>query len=305
MPVAKNNDTNTPTPRRQVLAVGLCGLLLGCNLLVPRGPSHVAQGKYYASGNPDYDAFFLELYRLQVDMGQAPIERRNIIAQLESDLDLPEQSSDDLLLAKVHQEAERLQASGTRLLLRIDLGTGGKADAAPAGGAATFLLDGKRTDPDVSRFVSAVEKATNALLQFRAQLEQDKTALDRLGVSVIELEGGVDSVFSPEGAGKPATVRQNLTDAGKIISLMRARASELSNSSEALTRDLAEASTTDDGRLAAPAPTPTPADEQQPEAKTEPEPKRKKPRARPIPRRRPQPTKPPAKAPDSGMEFEP
>ena len=56
---------------RFALMFALClgaSSLTGCALFGGGGPSTVAQGKYYSSGNPQYDQYFIELYELQVQM---------------------------------------------------------------------------------------------------------------------------------------------------------------------------------------------------------------------------------------------
>jgi hypothetical protein len=170
--------------------------------------------------------------------------------------------------------------------------------------SARFLVGGKTDDGEVQRFTNAIEKVSNALLAFRKALVDDKAALEKLSVRVIELEAGVDAKFGPEGVAKAAEVDQNLTDASKIITLMRARASELSEDSATLLSSLISVTNTDDGRLRSlsekRSPEPSEPDEDQ-TSKGEEAPSKKKPAKR---RRAPKrPTPPPKPAPPT--EFEP
>ncbi len=275
--------------------------------LVPQGPSHVAQGKYYSSAHPEYDAFFLSLYELQVRMGRAPIEHREIQTTLAQSLGLSSELGRELLLTRLHERATALQGAGTRLLLLVHSDEG---DPVPLGeparaSTARFLVDGKPDDAEVQRFTRAIEKASNALLTFRRALVENKATLEKLSIRVIELEARVDATFGPEGIAKAAEVDQNLEDASKIITLMRARASELSEDSGALLSGLVSTTNTDDGRLASRSQkrSPQPGEDDEDES-SEPEspPEKQKPaKPRPAPKRRRTP--PPEAAPPT--EFEP
>jgi len=75
-----------------------------CQLLGKPGPSAVAQGRYYASGNPEYDAFFVELHRLQVELKDSPERTAEPRAALAQALDVG-------LDADVIKEALRKKAS--------------------------------------------------------------------------------------------------------------------------------------------------------------------------------------------------
>ena len=54
-----------------VLLLSLAGAV-GCRLLSPAEPSAVAQGRYFSTGNPNYDEFFVRLHRMQVELKTAP-----------------------------------------------------------------------------------------------------------------------------------------------------------------------------------------------------------------------------------------
>ncbi|HEY3664746.1 MAG TPA: hypothetical protein VGL19_02055, partial [Polyangiaceae bacterium] len=68
----------------RALVVLTCGIssLPACSVFAARNQSTVAQGKYYAAGDPHYDEFFVGLFLLQVQMDQAPhvpeLERLNL-----------------------------------------------------------------------------------------------------------------------------------------------------------------------------------------------------------------------------------
>lgn len=302
---------NEVDPRRRLLLRSVATVLLGALLeactLVPQGPSHVAQGRYYSSANPEYDAFFLSLYELQVRMGHAPIEYTELGNALAQDLNLPSDLTSDVLSTKLRERAQGLQRSGTRLLLvvRSEAGEPVPPDDVTRSNTATFLVDGNSGDGEVPGFTRAIERNANALLTFRQALVEDQAALERLGVRVIELESGVDSTFGPEGIAKVAEVDQNLTDAGKIIALMRARASALLERSGQRLKALVTATDTDDGRLQRrlePPPATAEAGEQE---QDEQEPPKPRPKRRSPTKRRARP-KPPAPKPVApATEFEP
>jgi hypothetical protein len=263
----------------------------------------VAQGKYYSSGHPSYDAFFLELYELQVRMGKAPIEHTEIRDALASELGLAPNLTDEVLMDKLREQAEVQRRNGARLLLvvRSEDGDLMPPDDAAHSSSATLLVDGASRDETVLHLKRACEKAANAWLIFRQTLARDLGTLEKLAVRVIELEGRVDATFGPEGIAKAAEVDDNLSDAGKIITLMRARASELLDTSGRLLASLFTATNTDDGRLkAGTEKKPEPevhADDDEPAEPKKPPVKR---RATPKRRRQPRPAPKPAEP-----EFEP
>jgi hypothetical protein len=72
----------------------LCLALLApsaCMLYARGGPTAVAQGRYYSTGNPEYDEFFIDLHRMQVELNDAPertaAPRKALADKLEVGLD--------------------------------------------------------------------------------------------------------------------------------------------------------------------------------------------------------------------------
>ena len=222
-------------------------------------------------------------------------------------LELSSELGRELLLTRLSERATAFQGAGTRLLLLVLSDEGDPVPLAePARpGTARFLVDGKPDDAELQRFTRAIEKASNALLTFRRALVEDKATLEKLSVRVIELEARVDATFGPEGIAKAAEVDQNLEDASKIITLMSARASELSEDGGALLSGLVSATNTDDGRLASRSLRRSPEaseDDEDESSEHEPPPEKPKPaKRRPAPKRRQTP--PPKAAPPP--EFEP
>ena len=73
MPVTKSRSRNVPRWLSAMLVASSLGLgASGCISYGPPAPTSVARGEYFSTRNPDYDDFFLRLFRLQLELGQAP-----------------------------------------------------------------------------------------------------------------------------------------------------------------------------------------------------------------------------------------
>ena len=233
----------------RALLVLTCGLssLPACSLFAARNQSTVAQGKYYAAGAPHYDEFFVGLFLLQVKMDQAPhapeIERLNLAHAL----GLTPQASDADIEQRLHEEALKLSRSGLRM--RLDQNPSSeKPDAA----SAALKTSGRPKDHETANFLTQIETSATALLRSIGELKQANDALDGLELAGGGLDASVDKDYASAPAGKLEEVKKNLSDAHKLIALMKVRAQAVRDESEQLLSSVSKSVNTDDGSLGAP-----------------------------------------------------
>ena len=117
--------------------MGATQLLPGCAIFGGGGPSLVAQGKYYSSGNPQYDEFFIALYQLQVEMANAPsaalAERQNLAQALGLSPETPAEG----VAQRLREEALKLSRTGLRMKLEQNASLD-KPEAASTNIVATY-----------------------------------------------------------------------------------------------------------------------------------------------------------------------
>ncbi|HEX7670727.1 MAG TPA: hypothetical protein VF395_14130, partial [Polyangiaceae bacterium] len=86
----------------------------GCLFGSP-GPSNVALGKLYVSGESQYDQFFSELYQVQLPMGQATDREANNRARVANALGVPPDSPTEQIADALDQRALALGKAGLTL----------------------------------------------------------------------------------------------------------------------------------------------------------------------------------------------
>jgi hypothetical protein len=219
----------------------------GCASFGSHAESTVAQGKYYASGDPYYDEFFVDLYLLQVGMADAPklpeAERQRWIVRFQLEPD----ASPATIELRLHEEALKLSRAGIHL--RLDQNSVATAPQAPS---ATIRSNARPKDEPAASLLAAVETSSTNLLGWLLTMKQKEEALGRLELMTIRLDAGVDHAFSQAPVGKPNEVKENLADAHKLIPLMRARARAVRASTEQLLAALTHGINTDDGSIGPP-----------------------------------------------------
>jgi hypothetical protein len=221
--------------------------LPACGVFAARNQSTVAQGKYYAAGDPHYDEFFVGLFLLQVQMEQAPhlpeLERLNLAHALS----LTPQASSDEVGQRLHEEALKLSRSGLRM--RLDQNPSSEK---PDSASAALRTNERPKDHQTTVLVGQIETSATTLLRSMGELKQADDALDGLELAAGGLDASVDKDFAAAPAGKQGEVKKNLGDAHKLIALMKVRAGEVRSESEQLLATVSKAVNTDDGSLGAP-----------------------------------------------------
>src|SRR5450631_2922572 len=242
----------TKSARVATLAAGAalsCSLatLPACGVFAARNQSTVAQGKYYAAGDPHYDEFFVGLFLLQVQLEQAPHLPELGRLNLAHALGLTPLASSDEVGQRLHEEALKLSRSGLRM--RLDQNP---SNEKPESASAAVRTSERPKDRQTATFIGQIETSTTSLLRSVGELKQADEALDGLELAAGGFDASVDKDFAAAPAAKQDEVKKNLADAHKLIALMKLRASEVRGESEELLATVSKAVNTDDGSLGAP-----------------------------------------------------
>ena len=241
----------------RTLAISACLVvataLPSCAVFGGGGPSLVAQGKYYSSGNPQYDEFFIELYQLQVQMADAPRlpdgERQNLAQALGLSPDTPAEG----VSQRLREETLKLSQTGVRLRLEQN-----PSPEKPEAASATIRVTTRPKDNPSATLISKVETSATNVLRCASGMKAAAVRLGKLEVEGIGLDADVARAFAQARVGKQTEVKKNLADAQKLITLMKARGDDVRVQSEQLLAAIAKAVDTDDGSLSAPPVEPPP-----------------------------------------------
>jgi hypothetical protein len=247
-------------------ALLLGGLLSlgGCRAFFSPQVTEVAQGRYYSSGNPDYDEFFLRVYRLQFELKDGPDGVERLVAELTSKLGLARGAPPRDLRVALAEKAKSFGSKGVTLRLERDVG-----------GGMQLRRAGTVTDADAA-LLDTLGRAVTAIDAVRDGIGRWQRDLDTLPPRGIELDRGVDEAFWLEGRGKRSEVHENLADAQKVMGLMRSIVKDADTRSDQLSEVIVDVL----GESVAPPPPPP----SEPEPEAEPA---DKPRPRAAPPRRP------------------
>jgi hypothetical protein len=277
-----NSGRRLSTAARALLLIALLGA--ACTRT---DTTTVARGEYYAAGHPDYDEFFVSLYRFQLETAAALKEEQTARAELARGLgakgDKPKQLSPLL-----KQRAEELQRQNVAVMLK-------------PGQPPTLEISGEPPE-EQRKFLDALRSSTSRLGGVAASTSGNE-AVDQLSTRVAELERRSESAFHSEGESKISEVKSNLNDAQKLLVLISDSRKKLAQSSTELLGEI--------GQTFAAPPPPPPAVEEEPKPKPQkraprrssaPPPKQASvPDPAPAPAPKPAPPKPAAPKPD----FEP
>ena len=210
--------------RRLTLCFALAGAgVVGCRL-GPPGPSAVAQGKYFSTGNPDYDEFFVRLHRMQIDIGAAPDTLAKIRGGLARELELAPASATDAVRAALTTKAAAVGARGAKL----EVAQNRESKSGPR-----LVVSGTPAEADRA-FVKVLEEALERLGELRERSPAWQRELEWLPPAGIALDGGIEAAFVSESRGTRDDVHQNLADAQKLVTLMTTRKREIDASSAEL-----------------------------------------------------------------------
>lgn len=225
----------------------------GC-LFGSGGPSAVGQGKQYKTGDPTFDEYFQSLYDLQIELGKAPNDEKEIRRELAKQLKGDPDASATLLSKRAEKRAKELAEAGTGL--KVEVSGLGEGDVSAEVSSAGADLDGEGKD-----FVNAVKAAIVSEGKLHNRMKKAGRIIEKLSGMTAALEQQVDTSFR-KSVSQKGEVRKNLVDAKKLLPIMQARADEVAGSAETAVKKLAEALNTDDGSFDKPPPPPPPPPEE-------------------------------------------
>jgi len=216
--------------RMGLLLVALAGMA-SCRLFQSPGPTEVAQGQYFSTGNPSYDEFFVRLYRMQVELKAAPEALVSIRRDLLRTLELPPTADDAELKRALDVKATEMRGRGTSLALERHRDSGAPARLSVSGtpGQADQAL------------VKTLEEAVVRLGEVRERVGPWQKELEWLPQSGISLDGSVEAAFVGESRATREDVHENLADGQKVVALMVVRVKEVDTNGAALEGLLASA----------------------------------------------------------------
>jgi hypothetical protein len=221
----------TNSGRRRSIAVdlsllgGVLGLLClsaasaGCTR---QDTTPVARGEYYAAGKPDYDEFFVKLYRYQLDTANALKLEQAARDELARAVGAAPNAKPSEIAPNLQKMAGELEQAGVEVRFA--------PSATPDG--PELEVKGEPGGAHAAR-LEAVRAATRKLRSIET-LAQSLSELDALRTRSIELDRDVDRVFWTDGAAKRSEVKSNLSDARELIALMSDRRKGIGQSSSEL-----------------------------------------------------------------------
>jgi hypothetical protein len=241
---------------RSVAFASLLAIVSGtaCSKLIPPGPTPVAQGKYYGSGNAEYDAFFLDLYRTQVHAATLPERVAQSRNTLTDGLTVSRDLTTGAIVEHVRARAQDLGKQG--VLMKLDTK---RTDGGPA--TAVLLTRPSARSATTRQLAEPIEKSSNELLAVNAELETTGAQLERLDQKRAELLERAHATFEAEGPSKIGEVGRNLEDARQVLELMRTRVAQYRKDTQELLTGLTSAVDTAGGAFERPEPAPEVAEE--------------------------------------------
>ncbi len=232
---------------RSVAFASLLALASGtaCSKLVPPGPTPVAQGKYYGSGNAEYDAFFLELYRAQVHAATLPERVSQSRNTLTAGLTVSRDLTTGAIVEHVRARAQDLGKQG--VVMKLDVK---QANGSPA--TAVLLTRPSARSAPTRQLAEPIEKSSNELLAVSTELDTTSAELERLDQRRTQLLERTHDTFEAEGPSKIGEVARNLEDARQVLELMRERVAQYRKDTQELLTGLTSAVDTAGGAFERP-----------------------------------------------------
>jgi len=200
-----------------------------CQVLAPSGPSNVAQGRYYSTGDPEYDDFFLRLFRLQIKLKDAPPRVGGPRQRVAEALNVgPEPEEIRTALTK---RANDLSARGIRYSV---------AHPADPNQPPTLVVTGNPTGNDFE-LKGMLEKALKSAGELAIDTAAWQKELDELAPRETTLEGNVGEAFAARSESERAEIKGNLVDGSKIITLLVERTRDLDHAATEFLKALGDA----------------------------------------------------------------
>ena len=194
----------------------------GCRL-GPQGPTTVAQGHYFSTGNSQYDEFFVRLHRMQVELKAAPETLASVRGDLTRGLALEPNADAEGIRSALTKKASELNARGAALI--VDRGR------EPA--QSRLAVTGAVAQAD-RELVKTLGDAFARVGEVRGRFGAWQGELEWLPPTGAALDGSVEAAFVGQSRGTRDDVHENLVDAQKVVALMTARVKEIEATSSEL-----------------------------------------------------------------------
>jgi hypothetical protein len=234
----------------------------GCGL-GQRGPSAVAQGRYFSTGNASYDEFFVRLHRMQVELKAAPESLASVRADLAQSLALDAKTDTETIRRALKTKAGDVSARGATLVLER-----GRAQDSPM----RLAVVGTPASSD-RELVKTLSESVGRVGFVRGRFGTWHEELEWLPPAGVALDANIEAAFVGQSRGTRDDVHENLADAQKVVALMRERTKAIDTASAELEGIFASAFGESRSE-----PPPAPAPEPEPAAKPRPSARRAEPR---------------------------
>jgi len=191
--------------------------------------SNVAEGRYFGTGDPDFDEFFLTLFRLQEEIESTSVSFAASRAELARSLGLPSASEDAQLFDALRERTRRLWRSGVRVRARRE------TEKSPDPSTAPLVI--RMSAPVSAEDRTVFDLVRHSSLEFSrasSRMRPAEQRLAELGFRTAELARRSDIAFRRDSASKREAVRANLRDAGDAIANLRRKAASLDRASREL-----------------------------------------------------------------------
>jgi hypothetical protein len=189
----------------------------GCRLFKTQGPSDVAQGRYFSTGNPNYDEFFVRLHRMQVELKAAPDTLASIRQDLAKGLALEPAAGTDQVRSALGTKANEMSGRGAAITVERGSASGERTRLTVTGTPAEADRPLVKTLEDVLARVGELRERSGAW----------QKELEWLPPAGVALDGSVEAAFVRESRATREDVHQNLADAQKVVTLMTERKKEI------------------------------------------------------------------------------
>jgi len=185
-----------------------------CQAILPTGPSNVAQGRYYGTSEPEYDDFFLRLYRLQVALKDAPKRIGEPRQQVADTLGVG--ADPEEIRTALAKRVSELQNRGIRYTVAHTDETH----------PPTLIVTGNPTGKDFE-LKGHLEGGLKSAGELKIDITAWQKELDELSPKESTLETNVNETFASRSEGERSEITRNLSDGQKIITLLVERTRDL------------------------------------------------------------------------------
>ncbi len=229
------------TPRARLFVGALSAAaslwLAACFALPNTGPTAVSRAELYESSEPEYDAFFLRLHKIQKMSIEAPTEQHALHRALATELGLAGHASSDLIFLRFEKKLEELSKRGSTLSIEFI----GLEDGAKETDAVVTLNDAKG-NPQSTSLINTLTPVAKRTAKLVVQLRAASKSIEKLQAMLPQLESSREERFRLLGPARAKETQRNLTDARVALSSLTKAVRRASTDAEELVTLLQKAS---------------------------------------------------------------